>query len=301
MALSSLERLFVGVSPVRLRDYDGSTNTDTDNAEAMSAVLAVRPLKYLCLRGLREATSLHRILAYHGQTLRGLCLEPYDGHYAGGPAHGSWKHPKLAPNDITLMAKTCPDLQELRLQIRRTEGNSQECDVYRSFGQLAKLRTLILDQHFDPRERGVGPETLRRLQPHLYPEEEEEDHKVDAVLFRTTLINAATDETLALGIWDLVVSSQASRRLQNLRIVPFGLNMYSMNESYYLIFLARSFFVSRCGLENPIVEEVGKMAWTVWQEDTHGPSGPHILPRGADEVIAGLWPALVGREDWSTG
>jgi hypothetical protein len=74
-SLVNLERLSAGVSPLRLPDLS-TANLSTDNPEAMAIVLAVKPLKYLCLRGLRETTNLHRILDYHGATLRGSSLEP---------------------------------------------------------------------------------------------------------------------------------------------------------------------------------------------------------------------------------
>jgi hypothetical protein len=74
-SLVNVERLFAGVSPLHLPDLS-TANLSTDNPEAMAAVLAVKPLKYFSLHGLRETTNLHRILDYHGATLRGSSLEP---------------------------------------------------------------------------------------------------------------------------------------------------------------------------------------------------------------------------------
>ncbi|KAL3471030.1 hypothetical protein BJX99DRAFT_33424 [Aspergillus californicus] len=298
--LTGLERLFVGVSPLRPSDQ-WPINIFTDNYEIISAVIAVKPLKYLCMRGLRETSSLHRIAAHHGPTLCGLSLEPYHPDHSSGAAFGSYRYPELTPSDLKLLATSCPNLVELCLQLRRSEGNTYECDIYRALGDLSKLHTLILGLHYDPRQRGVAPDRMGRMYPNQIAMQNGDDGAVDAALFRTTLINAAIDETLAMGIWDLIASSQPSACLRNLRILPFGHEMYPMDESYYLIFLARSFLVTRLGTENPAVEEIGKMAWKVWQEDNWGPGGPSILPHGADEVIAGIWPDLVGRDDWSTG
>jgi hypothetical protein len=147
--LTTLERLFIGISPLRLPNIS-TAHVYTDNAEAISAVLAIKPLKYLCLRGLREASNLHRITTHHGPTLRGLILEPYARDNNIGAAYGSFIYPKLGPSNIRLLAKHCPDLKELRLQLRRSEGDSRECDIYRAFGHFQKLRRLILDLHFDP-------------------------------------------------------------------------------------------------------------------------------------------------------
>ncbi|KAL4863440.1 hypothetical protein BDV12DRAFT_177512 [Aspergillus spectabilis] len=298
--LTSLERLFIGVSPLRLPDML-TTHNYTDNDEAISAVVAVRPLKYLCVRGLREASNLHLIAAHHGSTLRGLSLELYARDHDIGPVYGSYKYPELSRSDIQLLATSCPNLEELRLQLRRTEGSTQECNIYRAFGHFPKLRTLILDLHFDPRERGVDPDMLHTMSPIYNMDQEKEEDKVNPVFFRTTLINAAIDKALALGIWNLVVFSQPSHCLRNLRIVPFGHEMYPMDVRFYLIFLARPFLISRFGAEDPVVEEIGKMAWKVWQEDVYGAVGRCKLPRGAYEVIESLWPAIAAHDDWSTG
>ncbi|KAL3486259.1 hypothetical protein BJX62DRAFT_242180 [Aspergillus germanicus] len=301
-SLVGLERLFIGVSPLRLADdpYSPQFNPYIDSGQAITAVLAFRPLKYLCIRGLRETFNLHRILAHHGQTLQGLSLEPYVHDHSRGGFDGCYKYPALAPSDIVLLSNSCPNIEELRLQLRRREGKSHECEVYRALGNLQHLRTLILDLHFDPRPRAAHPNSLRS--PNL-PIDSDEDYEeeVDAAVFRTTLINAATDGALVRAIWNIIAGAQCSHRLRNLRVVPFGLDLYTPGEMYYLIFLARSYLVSRFGVEDPIVEEVGKMAWTVWQEDTFGAGGPCFLPPGADEVVAELWPALVVREEWSSG
>ncbi|CEN61278.1 hypothetical protein ASPCAL07938 [Aspergillus calidoustus] len=195
-------------------------------------------------------------------------------------------------------------MAELRLQIRRSEGNTQECEIYRALGQFPRLRALILDLHFDPRERGPDPDTVRRMSPDQFggdDEDEEEGQAVDPVLLRTTLINAATDEILALGIWDLIATSQPSGCLQNLRIVPFGLEMCSPDESYFLIFLARSFLVSRLGSTTLSSRRLGGCPGWSGKRIRMAPVGCACYRGGAEEVVAALWPALAGRDDWSSG
>ncbi|KAL2798982.1 hypothetical protein BJX66DRAFT_333656 [Aspergillus keveii] len=301
-ALVGLERLFIGLSPLRLADdpYAPEFDPYVDSGAAISTVITFRPLQYLCIRGLREVSNLHQVLAHHGPTLHGLSLEPYVWDHSRGGIDGCYKYPKLTLSDIIRVASSCPNLEELRLQLRRSEGNSNECALYRALGHLSHLRTLIVDLHFDPRERPVHPDSLRLRSPHPDATDEDEE-EIDPAIFRATLINAATDETLVRGIWDIIAAAQSSRRLRNLRIMPFGFDLYTPDEFYYLIFLARSFLVSRVGVEDPVVEDIGRMAWLVWQEDTYGPGGPCVLPRGGDEVVAELWPNLAGRYDWSSG
>jgi hypothetical protein len=75
--------------------------------------------------------------------------------------------------------------------------------MYRTLGQFRNLHTLILDLQFN---------SIFQL-----------DRPIDLSETRTSFINAATDEKLALNIWSLIASTQPSTgRLQNLRIVPFG-------------------------------------------------------------------------------
>jgi hypothetical protein len=67
------------------------------------------------------------------------------------------------------------------------------------------LRYLMLDLHYD--QRPVQPRHVA---------------KTEELYLRRTLINAAMDEKLALGIFNPIHANQSSRCLQYLRAVPFG-------------------------------------------------------------------------------
>ncbi|KAB8215499.1 hypothetical protein BDV33DRAFT_180768 [Aspergillus novoparasiticus] len=65
------------------------------------------------------------------------------------------------------------------------------------------------------------------------------------LLLLETLINAATDEDLARGTWDLIVSKQPTQSLRLLRLVPFGAAVYGEEKSNAVWEVSRSFLVTR--------------------------------------------------------
>ncbi|KAF7624561.1 hypothetical protein AFLA_008265 [Aspergillus flavus NRRL3357] len=101
-----------------------------------------------------------------------------------------YKYPLLNSHDVTELSGSCPNLQELRLPIKRRGGR-----------------------------------------PRCYHWSDCLNSQNDwAASFRDTLINAATDEDLARGIWDLIVSKQSTQSLRRLRLVPFGAAVYDEEE-----------------------------------------------------------------------
>jgi hypothetical protein len=54
------------------------------------------------------------------------------------------------------MAQTCPNLEELRLPIRRPRGSGAEYEMYMALGEFVNLHSLLLDLHFDLRRIPVG-------------------------------------------------------------------------------------------------------------------------------------------------
>ncbi|KAJ5592301.1 hypothetical protein N7537_009205 [Penicillium hordei] len=124
-----------------------------------------------------------------------------------GEPDSRYKYLELDALDISQLAKCCPQLEEFRLPIKRSRAVN-----------------LVLGLHFDPRLRPV----------------------YQFQIFMTSVLhgifaNATMGEKLALQIWHLISSNQDSRRLQNLRIVPFGLG-YPLNDKERLLgWFSRSF------------------------------------------------------------
>jgi hypothetical protein len=224
----NLERLFIDPNP-RGRPW---MHLKSDHDDSIAAIRAFPPLKYLCLHSLRSVENLHRIVEQHGPSLKGLIIEP------SGLAHS--QYPRLDVSDIVRLATYCPNLEELRLQIKRSMGSQAECELYKALGEFSDLYSLVLDLHFDAR--------LEPARRHLDTE--------DLTVLRKTFINAATDEKLALGIWNMIKTNKASR-LQYLRVVPFGNGTFSREESYLLDCFARSFLVTRYNFQKSWVTKCG--------------------------------------------
>jgi hypothetical protein len=260
--LIGLERLFLHMDPSKQQLAD----TTADNEDMITAIQTFRPLKFLCLRDLRSISALDRILLQHGHTLEGLIIEPSNyGRVLRGVYDNGYKYPIMDNYRITQLAQTCPQLQELRLPLKRQQGSSHECNMYRALGQFLHLHTLILDLHCDPRQLPLGPEG-----------------NVSSACLRETLINAAVDETLVTGIWDLIASNQSTRRLQNLRVAPFGADFFSREEQHIIQQVGRSFLLTRSDFSltepSPTVKEIGTMAWKLWREDDIGENGSIHIP-----------------------
>ncbi|KAF7169503.1 hypothetical protein CNMCM5623_002188 [Aspergillus felis] len=281
----SLERLFVAMDPWAKHNED--VNADDD--EMVAAVRAFAPLRFLCLRSLRNTSSLDHILQHHGTSLQGLAIEASEDErlfrslaiYDNG-----YKYPVLDSQHICQMVDCCPNLQELRLQIKRQGGKHRECNIYRALGQFTQLHTLILDLHCDPRQSPIGPEIA------------------STACLRETLINAATDESLVMSIWNLIASSQPSKRLRKLRIIPFGANFYSREETHVIRQLSRSFLLTRPDVynqRNPDVREIGKEAWELWREDDITEYGRVNIPQQVEDLLNEIWPSTRGVQNkhWS--
>ncbi|RAL16646.1 uncharacterized protein BO97DRAFT_467918 [Aspergillus homomorphus CBS 101889] len=272
-----LERLYIHMVPWYkqrasrwLSDSDSAT---WDIEEMISVVQAFRPLRFLCMRGLRSFTSLDRIVAHH-PTLQGLSLEVRQRQIER--SQNGQKYPITNGDHIRSLAASCPRLEELSLTLQRTQGNAHECDIYRALGQLPCLRTLILELDFDSRPT-----------PDF-------DAKPSPACIRETLINAAIDETLVTGIFELICSHQSTRRLKHLRIKP-GYNLFEGGFADVLAQVSRSFLATRLDFyltANPPVEvrEIGRVVGQLLREEEIAQSGPLYIPKNIKDILEELWP-----------
>ncbi|KAJ5118658.1 hypothetical protein N7526_010295, partial [Penicillium atrosanguineum] len=226
----NLKRLFLDLNTRNPR----TSTIKTDIEESITGILAFRSLEYLYIRGLRIVEGLDRIIQHHDPSLRGLALVPDRLH----------EYPRLHLSELLEMAIRCPNLEELRLQIRRSMGNQAECEIYKALSTLPNLQRLFLDLDFDARPK------LPALGSH-------KTEDLDAL--RQTFINAAMDQSLALQIWSMIRNK--SSRLKDLRLFPFGNQRFSAEECYLLNCFARSYLLTYYNLENPgvpVMEQIGK-------------------------------------------
>ncbi|KAJ6021014.1 hypothetical protein N7540_006518 [Penicillium herquei] len=214
--------------------------------KAVKAIQAFTPLKYLRLRSLHLAEELHRIVEYHGESLKGLIIEP-DIRWIGRDSLSRKSALMLEASDLHQLVQACPELEELRVQIRKPTDH-QNMEIYKTLGNFPKLKSLVLDINYNPApDFGI----------------------LIGVQARLLLMNAAREKELALRIWDLIKSSQKAD-LQHLRIIPFGIMRHKEGLSHCFGFLARSFLVTRgsdLGFPQPILEEVGYNERRIWMEE----------------------------------
>ncbi|KAJ5110137.1 hypothetical protein N7532_002782 [Penicillium argentinense] len=274
--LHGLERLYINMHPWKLH-HD---NIHADDDQMVAAVMSFYPLKFLCLEGLRNFYSLRDILSRHGHTLEGLIVQSSThARRLAGVLDTGFKYPVWTNGQITEIAQICPNLEELCIPFKRDEGSPQECGLYKELGGFPRLRTLVLDLHYDPRERPVAPWPV---EPATDPE-----------MLRKTLSNAAVDEVLVAKIWHLIISNQSSRRLKNLRVTPVGIEFFDKLEQQVLGQLGRSFLVRppNLGELRLDIQEIGRTAWNLWRESQVGEESTHV-PKPVELVLRELWPSI---------
>ncbi|KAL2848579.1 hypothetical protein BJY01DRAFT_211604 [Aspergillus pseudoustus] len=280
--LINLERLFATFGCGRGHGRIGAE----DPENSISALLALQPLQYLSIRGLRSVHSLNRLLGRHGEALRGLILEPdcppwSCAPFAQGP--GGDLYPILESTDIKHIAQACPKLHELRLQLRRYEGTLRECESYRAFRHFRALSTLVLDLDCDPRDRPINHDPIPGR------------NALSNNILRSAFINAATDESLVRGIWSLL----ATPTLKTLRIAPFGYLDFPTTSHDIFRIVAKPFILTRVfGTTEPNIEELARLAGDVWTDNSRIPNWRmHVYP-GAKSVYQRIWPRTGVIDDW---
>ncbi|KAL4873963.1 hypothetical protein BDV12DRAFT_191830 [Aspergillus spectabilis] len=193
---------------------------------AIAAVQAFCPLQYFQISGLTSFKPLYKILSRHGKSLYGLQILPncrFNGFLFRND--GGYRFPQLDRHAVRQLAKLCPSLEQLRLQVKRSMGSSEECDIYRALGGFPFLRTLLLDLHCDPRQPPINIE--------------------DQVPYREIFKNAATDADLIGGIWKLITSHQHSQELIDLRCTPFGQPFFDPAVAFVVAFIGKFFLAQR--------------------------------------------------------
>lgn len=263
-AFPGLERLLITVNPLHWPE------SDVDDQEAVSATTLFPSLKFLNLRGLRQASSVFDILQRHGRSLRGLILEP-----APDSNKTRYCYPKFSPSEVIQLAAISPHLEELQIQCHRSKGSKSEGDFYRALGHFQNLRKLVLELDCNIHQ-STSETTATKTQ-----------------LMKDGFINAAVDTKLALQIFSLIATNQPSGHLKRLRLAPFRLHASELDTLQHNHFLAKQVLVSRFPLR---VEEVGKREWEAFH-DMIRPS-LRALPGWLEEVLDGILPFVPGREPW---
>lgn len=233
--LPSLESLSLTV-------HKSSGSTDIITA-VNHFLLAVRPVRKLCLEKTIQTLSLVQVVEHHGSTLRRLCLLPSKEYTA---CNTQWSdHYLPSATILSAITRSCPLIEDLAITVRRSKGSSEEVQMYRVLGSLPKLQSLSLtldasdysllwsfeaftnnlggatrnwppppdDKSFDDFERDLYPQVFIGGGPVV-----RNGHVRDA------FINCAVDKRLALAIFNAICySGQGNRsRLRNLTLNTIG-------------------------------------------------------------------------------
>lgn len=289
--LHSIERLSV----MRHQDNPEDLHIFRDESRVVEAILSFRPLKDLRIQVLRSFDALRQVLIHHGGTLRSLIIEPTGTLFgAQDRGDGGYKFPPLDCHGIRELARLCPNIAELHLQIKRSTGGTDEYDAYRALGEFPFLHTLFIDLQCDPRQQPLD---------------------VDEELpFEQILMNTATDEVLAIAIWDTIASHKIGEKLMNLRCTPFGQPFYSTTLNYVLSILSKSLLIKRLDSQGPDSLEITVIGeaqrrrriktylWDIGEYEEAGGDEAEdeeniipVLDEGIEDALSYIWPG-----DWRT-
>ncbi|PKX93599.1 uncharacterized protein P174DRAFT_388362 [Aspergillus novofumigatus IBT 16806] len=231
-----LERLSINlpVAPRRHREYWRSVE------EMMKAL---PPLKGLGLVGNRNAPFVSKVLSRHGATLQSLGLDSRNvSHHMRLQRQG---RPYYNADEISRFASMCPVLRELHLTVHRVQGRAPEVKVYKALGHSPALTHLCVKLDCVPSADDPPDDFVPSYIPVYDPSYGEDVRKV-----RKLCINAAIDKPLAGNIFNTILSSQRTRRLASLRLLPTGdwrpgIRTFGIHEPFEIDELFRCFAVTR--------------------------------------------------------
>lgn len=273
----SLRTLALSVSPFEMREQH-----HMDEA-ASSLLQTLHPLEDLDLTGFVADRTFNTVLHRDGETLRKLRFIPARERQMQVEPY------IISHHCIQSLPNQCPNLREVELLITRTNGDEQEVSIYRTLGTLPQLKhaSLILDCSYPP-------DLLDKGRPRL-------DDEQKASRMRDTLINSATDSSLALGIFRAMSHANTLPCLK-LRIWGgWSVDHDCVNRDFsqILLWIAGSWACKRDSSGEIIVREIGKreredvenMGWsqTDLKKDFRGKLDRRIWRE--------LWPGE-GTRDW---
>ncbi|KAL3451194.1 hypothetical protein BJX65DRAFT_304598 [Aspergillus insuetus] len=140
-------------------------------------------LESLQLTGPWSAETFTAVLQHHGRSLRTLSLYPSENRRLHQCI--------ITPSKIQALGKYCPNLRDIRLQVKRSAGDQEEQEIYGAIAALPKVRHVSLQLDiYNPVKVGLPERSLKRDSEHV----------------RQIFINMAVDAKLAEEIARLIAS-----------------------------------------------------------------------------------------------
>ncbi|KAL2789070.1 hypothetical protein BJX66DRAFT_352284 [Aspergillus keveii] len=176
--LSSLRTLALDV----FNDRHSIDASPVDRAVA-GFLTSLPRLESLHLTGPWSTETFTAVLQHHGRSVRTLSLHPSETRRL---------HQFLiTPSKIQALGKYCPNLRDIRLQVKRSAGDQEEQEIYGAIAALPKVRHVSLQLDiYNPVKVGLPERSLERDSEHV----------------RQIFINMAVDAKLAEEIARLIAS-----------------------------------------------------------------------------------------------
>lgn len=187
---SSLKTLALdlGINKMNIEDRQGTVYR-VDSA-ASGFLYSLPPLESLYLSSTYSEKSFNAAIQRHGPRLKRFGLVPQ-------LSQDSWRW-RITPEMLQEVSSACPNLSSLTVRIERTQGDSNEINIYKAL-RLVRLKhlTIELDCAFKSRENPYGTESIRDF-----------------------LINRAVDEALVRAILAKITEDVGCSTLQSLTVIP---------------------------------------------------------------------------------
>jgi hypothetical protein len=186
------------------------------------------PLTALCIRGTLTRSAYDAILAHHGNSLKSLSIQQ------------KFHIERIIFNQLELqnLKNSCPNLEELELQVPRSRGDSDEIAMYRTLGSFPYLQCLAL--YLDASNLAIGwrvdddsvsdygdapnDPSFDSFDQLFYPLVLDNLRKPRNGHVRDCFINQAVDEALAQSIFAVIAAgkSRDALKLQTLELESGG-------------------------------------------------------------------------------
>ena len=279
-----------------------------DLADAMEGfVRSLPPLQSVKLVGFYKQRTVSVVLEHCGRNLRQLYLGL---PYKDSPTTINSLNDSIFANPHMLgkIRTCCPNLEVLALPMLRSQGDKHEVAIYRSFGQMPKVRKLYLSVHGSQpflcaREWAEAQDFERFL------ETNDQDGMKDIL---NALIDLAIDETLAQSICSTISEARApyAPPFESLEIRvrdlyhPLGPNCSMFDFIKMLRHIAQSWICTRSARDNepfdcvvmePHRADLAALNRTEWH--TQSSDRPKDAELRFGSAISATWPGM-SVDDW---
>ncbi|KAF2871258.1 hypothetical protein BDV95DRAFT_573622 [Massariosphaeria phaeospora] len=269
---------------------------------AISFFQAFNSLEELAINGPMDTQIIDAVLNHHGQTLKKLCLNPFEDMSIITNGRDRREIPMEFTKDRILQIQAqCPVLEELAIPVMRNKSSASETEIYRCFGGFKSLRFLFLT--LECANWRVGRD--RTYNPQFDEEDQEIAFYHTRIVKRghvkEALINSAVDEALALHIWQIISQNKTGRRLERVKLWPKGGGYFASGNhtlgavDMFARSLSRSWLIERVprdDREDVTVKELGQRA-----RETRDRETGTACSEGT-KMYQSIWPPKEDSKDW---